>query len=101
MDEYIDRSAAKAVVEVLQRSLCPAGLWGRKYVDDADRERYDDLEEILDGIDAIPAVDIAPMRQTQFRDGECIMCSWFGDCMDVPYYQFCPGCGASVVLPRK
>lgn len=101
VDEYIKRDATLAVIQNLQKSLCPDGVWGRKWVDGADRERYDDLEEILDCIGSIPAVDVTPEQTTQFKDGECLRCGWFGDGVDTPFYQFCPGCGARVVSPRE
>lgn len=99
--EYIERDTVLAVVENFQKSLCPAGVYGRKWVEGTDRERYDDLEEILDYIRSISAVDITLEQTTQFKDGECLRCEWFGDNMDTPFYQFCPGCGARVVSPRE
>lgn len=75
--EYIERDTVLAVVESFQKSLCPAGVYGRKWVEGIDRERYDDLEEILDCVCSIPAVDITLEQTTQFKDGECLRCGWF------------------------
>ena len=31
---------------------------------------------------------------TQFVNGRCTNCGWFGDCVETQYYNYCPGCGA-------
>jgi hypothetical protein len=37
----------------------------------------------------------------RFVDGECTICGWFGDCVDTPYYNYCPGCGAKMDKEEK
>lgn len=42
----------------------------------------------------LPTAEVEPVRHTTFKDGECMACGWFGDCVDTPHYNYCPGCGA-------
>ena len=68
MAEYIEREAAVAVIEAKQKDLCPVGRYGRGYVYGLDREKYDNLDEIIDALKNIPSADVAPV----IRCGECI-----------------------------
>lgn len=68
MSEYIDRDSAREIIEELQKSLCPVGRYGRGYVYGIERDMYDELEKILDDVDAIPAADVVEM----VRCGECL-----------------------------
>lgn len=67
MAEYIERDAAREIVVELQKSLCPVGQYGRGYVYGIERDMYDELEKILDDVDAIPAADVVEV----VRCGEC------------------------------
>lgn len=58
MAEYIEREAAREIVVELQKNLCPVGRYGRGYVYGIERDMYDELEKILDDVDAIPAADV-------------------------------------------
>jgi len=60
MDECINRSEVVALIEEKQKALCPTGRSGRNYVYGTDRDAYDAWQEIIDAIEAIPSVEIAP-----------------------------------------
>lgn len=34
---------------------------------------------------------------TQFVNGQCTNCCWFGDSVETQYYNYCPSCGSYVV----
>lgn len=40
------------------------------------------------------AVDAVEVKYGQFVDGQCTHCGWFGNCVETPYYNYCPNCGA-------
>lgn len=46
----------------------------------------------------LPAADVAPVRHGRWDDGSCTNCGWFGDCVDTPYYRYCPDCGVKMDL---
>lgn len=58
MADYIDRDAVLAVIEEKQKALCPLGRWGRNYVFGPDRERFDEFEDLIDAITALPSVEM-------------------------------------------
>jgi hypothetical protein len=43
-----------------------------------------------------PTVDAVEVVHGRFVDGECTICGWLGDCVDTPYYNYCPNCGAKM-----
>lgn len=43
-----------------------------------------------------PTIEAEPVRHGRFVDGECENCGWFGDCVDVAFYNYCPNCGAKM-----
>ena len=43
-----------------------------------------------------PLADVRPVMHARFNDGTCSNCGWFGNCVETPYYKFCPNCGATV-----
>lgn len=63
MAEYIKLEDAIAIIEEKQKELCPVGRYGRGYVYGSDREKYDAWDEIIDALENIPAVDVAPVVQ--------------------------------------
>ena len=50
MTDYIERDSALRIIIQKQKELCPLGTYGKKYVDGYDREKFDDWQEIIDGI---------------------------------------------------
>ena len=59
MAEYIERDSVLDLIGEHQKSLCPLGLWGRRFSDD--KNAYDEWQVVLDEIDSIPAADVAPV----------------------------------------
>lgn len=57
-DEYIKRSDIIDVIESRQKDLCPFGKFGRQFVYGRERDAYDAWQEIIDIIDAMPAIEI-------------------------------------------
>lgn len=57
MTDYIERDSALRIIIQKQKELCPLGTYGKKYVDGYDREKFDDWQEIIDGIESVPAAD--------------------------------------------
>ncbi len=100
MDEYIEREMAVALIEEKQKELCPVGRYGRGYVYGTDRERYDNWDEIIDALSAIPTADVAPVRHGRWikKPGQrcsgryCSEC----DCHEPCERNFCPNCGAKM-----
>lgn len=43
-----------------------------------------------------PAADVVEVRHGQMIEGECTVCGWHGDCVDTPYYNYCPNCGCKM-----
>ena len=118
MANCIDRDAAITIIEEKQKELCPVGRYGRGYVHGLDREKYDAWDEIIDALENVPAVDVAPvvhercpicsgrkiLIQDRYNDysvevdaeqGE--MSIWQGDaCLTVIPIDYCPVCGAKM-----
>ena len=88
MAEYIKRDAAIDVIEEAQRALCPMGRFGRRYVDETDREYFDALEEMADALRAIPAEDVTPVRH-----GQWVLEVEKGSCSDFHVKAHCSECG--------
>ena len=106
MAEYIEREAAIAIIEKKQKELCPVGRYGRGCVYGLDREKYDAWDEIIDALENVPAVDVAPVVHGRWEVIEvltddiqtaarCNICgeliSWFGK-----FSVYCPNCGAKM-----
>ena len=81
MDEYIYKDEAFAIIENKQREICPMGRYSRAAVYGSDREAFDNWQEILDEIEAIPSADVAPVvhgrweRVCTLRDETVYRCS--------------------------
>lgn len=56
----------------------------------------DGMQYVLEMLDNAPTIEAEPVRHGRFVDGECENCGWFGDCVDVPFYNYCPKCGAKM-----
>lgn len=104
----IEREAAIALIEEKQKELCPVGLYGRNYVYGSDREWYDNWNEIIDALEAIPTADVAPvirgtwqlLRHDKYSD--VYQCSECGRRISLThgrdiagYYPYCH-CGAKM-----
>ena len=102
MDEYIEREMVVSIIEAKQKELCPAGKYGRNYVYGAEREEFDNWEEIIDAFCGIPAADVAPVRHGRWiedDDGYGQHCSECGMDYYVEKYRYCPNCGAKMESP--
>lgn len=102
MAEYIERDAAREIIVELQKSICPVGRYGRGYVYGIERDMYDELEKILDDIDAIPTADVADVVHGRLIETgmDEIWCNW-GDCTACGRYNimesnYCNWCGAKL-----
>lgn len=62
MTDYIERDSALRIIIQKQKELCPLGTYGKKYVDGYDREKFDDWQEIIDGIESVPAADVEEVK---------------------------------------
>lgn len=56
----VDLDGVVEIIEGKQKELCPLGRYGRNYVYGADREKYDELEELLDKIQSMNVLDTVP-----------------------------------------
>lgn len=72
MAEYIKLEDAIAVIEEKQKELCPVGRYGRGYVYGTDREKYDELDEIIDALENIPSAAVAPVVQCKDCKHLCV-----------------------------
>ena len=79
MDEYIYKDEAFAIIENKQREICPMGRYSRAAVYCSDREAFDNWQEILDEIEAIPSADVAPVRHGRW---ELTVHSFYRDTFD-------------------
>ena len=105
MTDYIERDSALRIIIQKQKELCPLGTYGKKYVDGYDREKFDDWQEIIDGIESVPAADVAEVKHgkwieylpvlgagnLQIRCSECGLTNDFKT-------SYCPNCGAKMDL---
>lgn len=104
MAEYIKLEDAIAIIEEKQKELCPVGRYGRGYVYDSDREKYDAWDEIIDALENVPAADVAPVVNGLWKhlggdEWYCPVCgfvittegSW-----DKPTKKYCEDCGAKM-----
>lgn len=116
MSDYIERELALRIIIQKQKELCPLGTYGKKYVDGYNREKFDEWQEIIDGIESVPAADVAEMKHGKWRwkstieSGEdCYICfcsccgkecgNYYDDEDDMIYYirqNYCPHCGAKM-----
>lgn len=62
VDDYISRTKLKECIELI------AAMHGGVHVAD-----------ILNLIDKAPEADVATVRYTKIRNGECVKCGWYGD----------------------
>lgn len=87
MAEYIKLEDAIAVIEEKQKELCPVGRYGRGYVYGLDREKYDSWDEIIDALENIPNVDVAPVVHgrwvTHYRSGTTVAEGYVSTCCDM------------------
>ena len=106
MDEYIYKDEAFAIIENKQREICPMGRYSRSAVYGSDREAFDNWQEILDEIEAIPSADVAPVRHGRWiRRKSCHTQTGFIDkcsvCQNILVHlgrktNYCPNCGAKM-----
>ena len=107
MDEYIYKDEAFAIIENKQREICPMGRYSRAAVYGSDREAFDNLQEILDEIEAIKPSDVAPVRHGRWiepprlyygaKQYECSLCysdTFWNKHSITEKYPHCPNCGA-------
>ena len=66
MAEYISRDKAREIIENQQKAVCYNGRWGRGAAIDVGK--YDELETVLDSIDAIPTAEVEPVRHGKWLD---------------------------------
>lgn len=64
MAEYISRDKAREIIENQQKAVCYNGRWGRNAAIDVGK--YDELEAVLDSIDAIPAAEVEPVMHARW-----------------------------------
>ena len=97
MSDYIERELALRIIIQKQKELCPLGTYGKKYVDGYDREKFDDWQEIIDGIESVPAADVEEVKYGKWN-------GWHGDkLVDIDdngddmyrhyHYNTCSECG--------
>lgn len=104
---YIEKDEALAIIENRQRELCPMGRYSRNAVYGSDREAFDNWEEILDEIEAIPSADVVPVRHGRWiepsrlyygaKQYECSLCysdTFWKKHNITEKYPHCPNCGA-------
>lgn len=109
MSDYIERELALRIIIQKQKELCPLGTYGKKYVDGYDREKFDDWQEIIDGIESVPAADVEEVKHGKWVEPHwrnsvsCANCSICGaeayhyDFHGVQKtYRYCPNCGAKM-----
>lgn len=99
MAEYIERDSVLDLIGEYQKSLCPLGLWGRRFSDD--KNAYDEWQVVLDEIDSIPAADVALVVHGRWRlvcelgFNDCYICSECGK-IAMNDSNYCPNCGAKM-----
>lgn len=113
MAEYIERELALRIMIQKQKELCPLGTYGKKYVDSYNREKFDDWQEIIDGIESVPAADVAEVKHGKWIEVqkeniwndivpvlECSACGKYtvGTRGIMTKSNYCPNCGAKMDL---
>ena len=110
MSEYIERELALRIIIQKQKELCPLGTYGKKYVDGYNREKFDEWQEIIDGIESVPAADVAEVKHGKWEDyGPGVCCSECGISLfhqdtnnnggiEPSGFIYCPKCGAKMDL---
>ncbi len=113
MAEYIERELALRIIIQKQKELCPLGTYGKKYVDSYNREKFDDWQEIIDGIESVPAADVAEVKHGKWIEVqkeniwndivpvlECSACGKYtvGTRGIMTKSNYCPNCGAKMDL---
>ncbi len=106
MDEYIYKDEAFAIIKNKQREICPMGRYSRAAVYGSDREAFDNWQEILDEIEAIPSADVTPVRHGRWiepprlyygaKQYECSLCysdTFWKKHSITEKYPCCPNCG--------
>ena len=108
MAEYIERELALRIIIQKQKELCPLGTYGKKYVDSYNREKFDDWQEIIDGIESVPAADVAEVKHGKWIEVqkeniwndivpvlECSACGKYtvGTRGIMTKSNYCPNCG--------
>lgn len=99
MARYIDKDEVIDLIEQRQKELCPAGLWGRSFVHGRDRDAYDEYQEIIKAIEAIPEETLESRKSkwvfiTKSKIPCCFRCSH----MAKEPSRFCPSCGAEMEI---
>lgn len=105
MSEYIERDLALRTIIQKQIELCPFGTYGRKYVDGYDCEKFDEWQEIIDGIESVPAADVEEVKHGKWeyigtdKKGYVYRCSNCAGRIGLDYEtNYCPNCGAKMDL---
>ena len=111
MTDYIERDSALRIIIQKQKELCPLGTYGKKYVDGYDREKFDDWQEIIDGIESVPAADFEEVKHGKWIEVqkeniwndivpvlECSACGKYtvGTRGIMTKSNYCPNCGAKM-----
>lgn len=89
MAEYIERDSVLDLIGEHQKSLCPRGLWGRRFSND--KNAYDEWQVVLDEIDSIPASDVSPVVHGRWIKGVPV------GLWDKPDGYRCSNCGAVIL----
>lgn len=99
----IDADEVVRIIEEKQKELCPTGLLSRNVVYGTDREAFDNWQEIIDAIDAVPTINQVNHGKWEMRGGRryCSVCKERAcvtrDMEDFWYTvgtDYCPSCGA-------
>ena len=113
MAEYIERELALRIIIQKQKELCPLGTYDKKYVDSYNREKFDEWQEIIDGIESVPAADVAEVKHGKWIEVqkeniwndivpvlECSACGKYtvGTRGIMTKSNYCPNCGAKMDL---
>lgn len=111
MSEYIERGAAISAIEEKQKELCPVGMYSRHAGYGSDREKFDEWQEIIDTLEAMPAAYVRPVVKAEwygeadgYADGYPVYDMWscpvcgkrFDEWEEKPDWNFCPNCGADM-----
>lgn len=102
---YIEKDEALAIIENKQKEICPMGRYSRNAVYGSDREAFDNWQEILDAIEAIPSADVAQVRHGEWEivvgsnGNEYMVCTCCRVSQDLTgVFTYCPNCGAKMDL---